>query len=216
VSRGNPEVSYVRVVGGPLRTNSYIVYSQGAGLVVDPGVEPDRIREALRSVGVEDVPYILLTHGHFDHVYFAAEISEELGAAVLIHPADLPLLRRAGRLGLLLYARRFRAPERLEHLSGGQVVRVGAIEVRILHTPGHTPGSICAVAGRLLLTGDTLFKGAVGSTRFPGGSWEALSSSLARLASLPGDYLVLPGHGEETTLEEERRSNPFLRRRWLG
>ena len=205
------EVSYVRVAGGPLQTNSYIVYSRGVGIVVDPGVEPARIREALRSAGVEEVPYVLLTHGHFDHVYFAAEVSEELNATVLIHPADLPLLRSAGRWGLLLYARRFRAPERLEHLEDRQVVRAGALEVRVLHTPGHTPGSVCAVTGNLLLTGDTLFKRTVGSTRF-GGSWEDLSASLARLVRLPGDYLVLPGHGEETTLEEERRANPFLRR----
>ncbi len=203
------------MVGGPLRTNSYIVYSQGVGIVVDPGVEAERIWEALRGVGVEDVPYVLLTHGHFDHVYFAAEVSEELGAAVLIHPADLPLMRNAGKWGFLLYARRFREPEHLEYLKDGQVVRAGAIEVGVIHTPGHTPGSVCAVAGRLLITGDTLFRRAVGATWLPGGSREALSASLARLAGLPGDYLVLPGHGEETTLEEERRENPFLRHaRW--
>ncbi|MEM0335561.1 MAG: MBL fold metallo-hydrolase [Thermofilum sp.] len=208
-----PAVRYARVVGGPLKTNSYVISAGGQGLVVDPGVEPGKLLEAVWKLGVEEVPYVLLTHGHFDHVYFAAEVSEKLGAAVLVHSADLDLMLSAGLWGAVFYRRRFRVPERVELVRDGDVLRAGEVEARIIHTPGHTPGSVCILAGSLLITGDTLFKGAVGATIFPGGSRERLEESLARLASLPGDYTVLPGHGEETSLERERRSNPFLKGR---
>lgn len=205
-------MKYVRVVGGPLRTNSYVVSGGAQGVVVDPGVEADKLLEAIRDLGVREVPYVLLTHGHFDHVYFAAEVSEELGAEVLIHSADLDLMRSAGLWGFALYGKRFHPPQRLKLLRDGDVIRFGELEALVIHTPGHTPGSVCVAVGRLLLTGDTLFKGSVGATIFPGGSREKLQSSLAKLAGLPGDYTVLPGHGEETTLDQERRTNPFLKR----
>lgn len=206
-----PFVKYLRVVGGPLKTNSYIIYSGGEGIVIDPGVGADRLVRAIREAGVTEVRYILLTHGHFDHVYFASEVSEALGAKVLIHPSDIGIMRSSGIWGTPLYGRRFQPPEEVEPVSDGQVVRAGELEARIIHTPGHTPGSICAIIDKLLVTGDTLFKGTVGATFFPGGSREKLQSSLEKLARLPGDYTVLPGHGDETSLERERRENPFLR-----
>lgn len=199
-------------VGG-LQTNCYILYGDDAahnGVVVDPGAEPDRI---LRAIAAENVTvrYILLTHVHFDHILAVKEILQATGAPLLVHRGDQAALTdpQLSLVGAVLPGQRYDlTADRL--LTDGDTVTAGALTFTVLHTPGHTPGSVCYVCGDVLVAGDTLFGGSAGRTDLPGGDPNALFRSLRRLAELEGDYTVLPGHGEETTLERERRCNPFM------
>ena len=187
---------------GDYMTNCYILNREGSGkcLIVDPGYEAARILDVLEEKHLEPEA-ILLTHGHFDHVGAVQDIAAETDCRVFLSREDLrlPPMMTNGRL---FYTDTYPTEGTLE-LAG--------ITIRILPTPGHTPGSVCLLAGDTMLSGDTLFRGSCGRTDFPGGSWEQISASLKTLAALPGNYRVLPGHGEETTLDEERRHNPYLR-----
>ena len=142
----------------------------------------------------------MLTHGHFDHVGAVRELFSETDCDVYISEADLSLPPMITN-GRLFYTHTYPA-------SGA--LTLAGLTFRVLPTPGHTPGSVCLLAGDTMFSGDTLFRGSCGRTDFPGGSWEQISASLKTLAALPGDYRVLPGHGEETSLEWERKHNPYL------
>lgn len=173
----------------------------GEGFVVDPGAEPDRIMACVKAHRL-DLTRIILTHHHSDHVAAAASVKARTGAKILAHPASRPGLQ--GEVALD------------GTLSDGEGFAFGDQEVRVIHTPGHTPGGICLlVAQRWLVTGDTLFIGNCGRTDLPGGDARALYDSLQRLKRLPGALLVLPGHdyGElpSRSLGEEKARNPTLR-----
>ena len=187
---------------GMLGANCYIAADEQAKscAVVDPGGEGGALAGWLRAQKLTP-KYVLLTHGHFDHVGGVKQLVEEFpGLPVYLHPEDTKL---TPELSKGLFWTDF-------YEDGDQIVMDG-ITFRVLHTPGHTPGSVCLQAGNVLLTGDTLFAGSCGRTDFPGGSWDQLMDSFARLAALPGDYSVLSGHGEGSTLEEERRRNPYMK-----
>lgn len=184
---------------GSLSTNCYILGCEEmrTAAIIDPGAQPKDILAALERLEL-DPAYILLTHGHFDHTGAISRLRKELpNIPVYLHPAEANLL---GINEIM--------PEVGEtHDYGeGHVLPVGTIAVRIYHTPGHTPGGVTLRAGYNLFTGDTLFKGSMGRTDL-GGDDAALRASLKRLGSLPGDFRVLPGHGDETTMEAERWSN---------
>ena len=186
---------------GPIGTNCYIVYNEDAGtaLVIDPGEEAERILALLEALKRKPAA-ILLTHGHFDHVGAVKKLAEKTGTPVYLHPADRelpPWLTRP-------------LPETLP-LSDGQILRFDGLELKVLHTPGHTPGGVCfRLEGEgVLFTGDSLFAGSCGRTDL-GGSWAELAASLRRLAALDGNDTVYPGHGEPTDLDTERGSNPYL------
>jgi hydroxyacylglutathione hydrolase len=182
-------------------------------MVIDPGGDFERIRDRLGALRVT-VDAILLTHGHVDHVGAAADLQKLTGAPVKLHGADrlvydlLPL--QAAMLGSL-------APPSAEvdlSLVDGAILRCGMTEIRVLHTPGHSPGSVGFLVEQgselRLFAGDTLFRGSVGRTDLWGGDAEALLRSIrSRLLTLPDHTVVIPGHGEFTTIGEERRSNPF-------
>ena len=196
---------------GPLGANCYIVSDPDAGVcaVVDPGGAGGELALRLERSGLR-VAAVFLTHGHFDHVGGAAALREATGAPVYLSGADraLPPDLTGGPL-----------PETAD-LREGDAHTVGAVTFRVLATPGHSAGSVCLTVDdgehRALLTGDTLFAGSCGRTDFPGGSTDALMASLARLSALEGNWPVLPGYGPASTLEEERRSNPFLRQAAAG
>jgi glyoxylase-like metal-dependent hydrolase (beta-lactamase superfamily II) len=201
-------------VVGPFAMNAWLVGcgETGQALLVDPGAEIPRVL-ALREPEGFRVGRIFLTHGHIDHAAGAAEARALTGAPVTIHADDLPWLealpRQAEMFGLELAA----PPEVDRSHQDGEEVRVGNHVGRVIHTPGHSPGSTCLhfEADGLLLTGDTLFAGSVGRTDLPGGDTERLARSIReRLFTLGDEVRFLPGHGPGGTIGEERRGNPFV------
>ena len=208
------------LVVGPIQTNCHIVACARTkrAMVVDPGGEPERIVAAVRDAKLS-VDWIVNTHGHGDHIAANGHLKGEFPDATLtIHPADAPMLG-SPRLNLsLVTGWDISSPAADVELMDGDDVAVGELTIRVIHTPGHTPGGIClhrpapaeGEAG-LLLCGDTLFRGGVGRTDLPGGDMAALIRAIkARLLTLPDETDVLPGHGPATTLGQERIANPFL------
>lgn len=189
---------------GPLGVNCCLLGDEaaGTGAVVDPGGSVDLLWREMAASGLK-FDKILLTHGHFDHTGAVEELRCALGGApVYLHAADAALLG-GDRL--------FPALGETAPYGEGDTVTVGGLAFSVLHTPGHTPGSVTLAGEGLLLTGDTLFAGSMGRTDFPGGSGRAMAASLRRLGELAGAWRVVPGHGEETTLDREREHNPYLR-----
>ncbi len=191
-----------RLVVGPLQTNCYVLHSDDEAVVIDPGAPEPRLLKAVEGHRVR-LRYILLTHAHFDHLEGARALKEAHPESLLcLHEADRPMLERFAP-GLKL--------ERALH--EGDLLEFAAEELKVWHTPGHSPGSVIFIheRERIIFTGDLLFAGSIGRTDLPGGSPAQMERSLRRLMQLEGDYRVLPGHGPETTLAQERVSNPFLR-----
>ncbi len=201
----------LRLPVGALQANCYLAYDENKeAAVIDPGAEEKRILSAAQERGLR-VAAILLTHAHADHILAARELREATGAPVVISAADAPALEDSDKNLIQIFlpgAEYSISADR--SLADGEEFAVGSLRFRLLLTPGHTVGSACYLCGDTLFSGDTLFCGGVGRTDLPGGSYEALERSLQRLAALPGNYTVLPGHGEETTLDAERASNPYM------
>lgn len=202
------------VVVGPLGVNCCLLgcESTGQGIVVDPGGDVELILAAIQRRGLTVVS-IVNTHGHFDHVGGNRLLQEATGAELLIHQADAPMLERvsavAGMYGL--QAENSPAPNRF--LEDGMTIPFGIHQLRVIHTPGHTPGGCCLYleAEQTLISGDTLFADGVGRTDLPGGSHEQLVASIRnRLFLLPDQVRVWPGHGPDTTIGHERHHNPYL------
>lgn len=205
-------IKYRRFVGGPLKTNAYLVYSGNSGVIVDPGLGLDAVVEVVEELGVK-IHLVIATHGHFDHVFYAGRASKLFNVELLIHESDIDLISKHKFLAEDLYGDALELPESMKLVNSDTTLRLGEeLEVEVLHTPGHTRGSLCVLIGNILVSGDTLFKGTIGRTDFPESSAEDMRRSLTRLVQLPRDYVVLPGHGELTTLEHERRTNPYLRK----
>ena len=199
---------------GHLESNCYIVTDDQSGeiAVIDPGFLQRSLINAVTKAK-DKIRLILLTHGHFDHLMGAAGVKELTGARVAIHALDAdglsdPRKSLAVHAGANFYKKQTPlAPDIL--LSDGDVLPLGSLRFQVLHTPGHTAGSVCFICSDVIFSGDTLFYESLGRTDFPTGSYEALAGSFKKLAALPGDYRVLPGHYEETTLAHERRYNPL-------
>ena len=186
---------------GLYQTNTYIIHDEAsqACCVIDPGYEASAILREVDRLDLQ-VEAVLLTHGHFDHVGAVKDIVAETDCHVYICEADLSLPPMFTN-GKLYYSHTYGEGDTL-HLAG--------LELSVLHTPGHTPGSVCLVCQNTMFSGDTLFEGSCGRTDI-GGSWPQIQASLARLAKLETDYIVYPGHGGSTTLAAEKRYNPYMR-----
>ncbi|MBI4187041.1 MAG: MBL fold metallo-hydrolase [Chloroflexi bacterium] len=200
-----------RLEVGPLGTNCYIVASEagGEGMIVDPGDEAERIVKAVRGLKV-DIKYIVLTHGHWDHIGSLGEVREATGARVAIHADDAEFLSAQSPAAMFSASSVSVPPDRL--LKDGDNIDIGDLRLLVLHTPGHTPGGICLLGNGMVFTGDTLFNAGIGRTDLPRGSYHQLISGIqAKLMVLPDSTIAYPGHGPETTIGAERRGNPFLR-----
>jgi hydroxyacylglutathione hydrolase len=202
---------------GPLQCNCTILADEQTreAIVIDPGDEVARIHHRLIALGLK-LKQILVTHAHIDHVGGALRLKRLTGAPILLNENDLTLLNmmetQAAWLGVA--TPETAAPD--ESLAEGQRVGLASYPAHVLHTPGHTQGSVCLHFAPLnmVITGDTLFAGSIGRTDLPGGdAHQILSSIHARLLTLPDETKVLPGHGPVTTIAAERRSNPFLQTR---
>ncbi len=197
----------IHSVLGELATNCYILLDEetNEAAVIDPADEAETLRGAIESAGAT-LRYILLTHGHRDHTLAAPELHRLFpDAAVYIHPAD------KGVVGIYRYPMEELIGPELKLYDDGDTLPLGKLSVEVLHTPGHTGGSVCLKCGSALFTGDTLFAGSMGRIDLPGAQPEKMMGSLARLARLEGDFDVYPGHMETTTMERERQSNLYLK-----
>ena len=187
---------------GDYQTNCYIIHDENSRkcCIIDPGYDADFILDRLDSLGLSPEA-ILLTHGHFDHVGAVKDLAAETQCQVYIHPDDLtmPPMMTAGPL---YYTKTY---------AEGTQLKLADLEIGVLHTPGHTPGSVCLVCENTIFAGDTLFRGSCGRTDLPGGDWATIIKSLKRLAALEGNFWVYSGHGPTTTLRDEKKYNPYMR-----
>lgn len=202
-----------RISGGPLPTNCYLLTDDATGdtAVIDPGFDDEELTRAVLAVGAEHVKLILLTHGHFDHIMGVAGIKRLTHAKVCIHSDDM-LFTTDNSLNLssMMTSSRMEPFTVDTSLNDGDIVELGSLGIRVIYTPGHTIGSCCYLVGDALFTGDTLMKCSCGRTDFPTGSHPQMLDSLEKLKNLEGDYHIYPGHECETTLEYERKNNPFM------
>lgn len=194
-------------------SNCYVLIDEQSGeaAVIDPSVS---WQTSFRRFG-DDLPkvkYILLTHGHFDHMLCLAEWKEKFGASVCLHKNDAECLGNSKKSYFLLFAGRdttFAPPDM--NLSDGDVIMLGSHEIKVIHTPGHTRGSVCYITEDNIFSGDTLLRGDIGRCDLYGGDINDMQTSIKKISSLTKDYKIFPGHGEKTTLKEELKNNSYLR-----
>ncbi|HEX3030650.1 MAG TPA: MBL fold metallo-hydrolase [Bacillota bacterium] len=197
---------------GPMGANCYIIGCEKTklGAVIDPGGEGKRILARVAELGLK-IEQIILTHGHIDHIMALEEVKSTTGAKIIIHKSDAGMLTD-GRKNLSGFmGRNMVFPPADTCVKGGDVLKLGELEIKVLHTPGHTPGGICLEVGGILISGDTLFECSIGRSDFPGGNHNTLIDSInTRLMVYPDETVVYPGHGPSTTIGYERKKNPFL------
>lgn len=193
--------------------NCYILLDDKSGdaLVVDPGCYSGRLEAMLKDMGIEKLRYILLTHGHFDHILGLSLLRQNFGGEVVIHKSDEACLWDE-RESLACF---FGTPQNKDKadilVSDGDELDFGEYKIRVMHTPGHTPGCVCYLIDDLMFSGDTLFSYSIGRTDFPSSSVTQMENSLRRIVSLETDYEVYPGHEGATTLFYEKGNNPYLK-----
>lgn len=196
---------------GPMQANCYIIECEEtkSAMVVDPGDEGIRIAGDIKKRGLQ-LDFIVDTHGHVDHIAANKDLVEEFSAPLCIHSADADMLVNP-QLNLSFFIGvPVSSPKADKLLADGDILKVGNIELKVIHTPGHSPGSMCLLGDDFIITGDLLFAGGIGRYDFPGSSYEQLIDSLQKVISLDDDLVVYPGHGPATTIGDERRTNPFL------
>lgn len=186
---------------GAYQTNCYLVWEDTSStcVVIDPGYEAETVLAEAKRLG-KTIEAILLTHGHFDHVGAVKDIAAETDCKVYLCEEDLSMPPQL-TAGTLYYT---------DLYGEGDVLKLAGLSFKVLHTPGHTPGSVCLQCEDTIFSGDTLFWGSCGRTDLPGGSWATIQKSLKRLAAISGDFKVYPGHGDDTRLDFERKMNPYM------
>jgi glyoxylase-like metal-dependent hydrolase (beta-lactamase superfamily II) len=199
------------IVVGTLQTNCYILQSDSAAIIVDPGDEPERIVRFVEDIKVKPTR-IIATHTHFDHVLGVDAIRAKLKIPFLIHRDDLSMLESMQSRVRQIMGFEVPPPPKVDsYLKDGDVLRVGEESIRVLHTPGHSPGSISVSGTGYVFTGDALFNQSIGRTDLPGGDLQTLIHSIKdRLFKLDDETVVYPGHGPETTIGDEKLANPFV------
>ena len=202
------------IVVGSFQENCWVIGNRrtGEGICVDPGDQPDEILAMARDMGVR-IKHIANSHAHIDHILGVRGVKEATGATFLLHPGDLEMARNtASMASRWMGAAIENPPDPDQFLSDGDEIDVDGLKLKVLHTPGHTPGSVCFYANGVVFAGDTLFAGSIGRTDLPGGDYdEEMGSIVERLLALPDDTIVLPGHMDQTTIGHERQRNPYVR-----
>ena len=217
MTTSDPEVTEIIVRGivvGQFTENCWVIGNRrtGEGICVDPGDQPDEVLAMARDMGLR-IKYIANSHAHIDHILGVGAVRDATGAKFLLHAGDLEMARNTatmakGWMGIDIV----NPPDPDAFLSDGDDIDIDGLKLKVLHTPGHTRGSVCFYANGVLFAGDTLFQGSVGRTDLPGGDEaEELASIVDRLLVLPDETIVLPGHMAQTTIGEERQRNPFVR-----
>ena len=201
-----------RLAVGPLEANCFLIGDEDSrkAMVIDPGDEPDRIMAGVKADNLS-LEYIVCTHAHFDHVGAVPDIKDETGAKIIIHKDELEIYQGARDMAAFWGYDIAPLPEADILVEDGDEIRLGSLSFRVLHTPGHSPGGMCLFGAGVVVTGDTLFAGAVGRTDFHGGDINKLKESFQRLLSLPPETEVLAGHGPNSTIGRERSENFFLK-----
>ena len=199
------------LVVGQLQTNCYVIESQGQALVVDPGDEPERILRFIKDLNVRPTE-IIATHTHFDHVLGVNGVRKTTKTPFLIHRDDLPMLESMQSRVRQFMGFEVPPPPKVDgYLKDGELLKLGDETIRVLHTPGHSTGSISLAGDGYVLTGDALFNQSIGRTDLPGGDLDTLVHSIReRLFRLDDETIVYPGHGPETTIGDEKLGNPFV------
>jgi len=198
---------------GPMGNNTYVIVDDATGeaALVDPSFDSEELWPEIEQLGV-NLRYLLNTHAHFDHIIGNAFYAEKAGVPIALHRDDLPLLRALPEQGRMFGFDVVPSPEPTIWLEEGKSLTLGETQIGVLHTPGHSPGSVTFLAGDSAIVGDCLFAGSIGRTDLPGASLQTLLHAIqTRLLTLPDSTLILPGHEENTTIGRERRTNPFLR-----
>ena len=196
---------------GSFASNCYIVGDDTTkeGMIIDPGAEASHILQSVDTLGL-NIIWIVLTHSHFDHIGALSEVKEATNASVAIHENDADTLQNQSHMRMFgISMDNPPSPDRL--LKDNDVIDIGNLHFKVLHTPGHTQGGICLLTDGIVFSGDTLFNFGIGRADFPGASYEQELDSIQRkLMVLPDNTIVYPGHGLDTTIGVERRANPFL------
>ncbi|MBF0223996.1 MAG: MBL fold metallo-hydrolase [Desulfobacterales bacterium] len=197
---------------GPIAANCFIVGCKKTkeAVVIDPGDEVDKILITLANSNLK-VKYILNTHGHFDHVGGNKQLKKATGAELIIHSLDAPMLSMVSNGAMIFGLRCDDSPPPDRLIADGDIINFGEISLKVIHTPGHTPGGVCFYTNGSVFVGDTLFAGSIGRTDFPGGDYEALIKSIhTKLFPLSDNVTVYTGHGPETTIQNEKLYNFFV------
>jgi hydroxyacylglutathione hydrolase len=202
---------YKMIIVGALETNCYLVYDPETldCAVVDPGSEPEKIYPVIAEEGLRPV-VLLNTHGHVDHIGANRDIKDKFHVPLIIHSGDKAMLTKTQSLELSLLLNAQDSPPADRTFADGDTIKIGKGGLKVLHTPGHTPGSVSLLGDGFLLSGDTLFFEGVGRTDLPGGNQAQLERSIReKIMTLPDDTVVLPGHGPLTTVGQERQNTIF-------
>ncbi len=204
-----------QLIVGSMAVCCYIVScgKTGKAAIIDPGGDEERILAEVKKAGL-DVIHIIVTHGHPDHVCGNRRLKEATGAAIIMHSADAAFFSQPEIQHYFSMLGLEPSPPADRLVEDGDIIEMGEERLRVMHTPGHTPGGICLLCGSDLITGDTLFVGGIGRTDFPGGSHQELMESIkTKLLILPDETVVWPGHGyggKQSTIGEERQTNPYF------
>lgn len=201
------------VIVGALETNCYLVYCTESleCAIVDPGAEAQKIFHLITKKSLNPV-VLLNTHGHIDHIGANKDIKERFNIPLCIHALDKSMLENVQQLELSFFLGAKESPSPDKYLEDGDMVKLGKSSLQVIHTPGHSPGSVSFLGDGFILSGDTLFYGGVGRADLPGGSWDELERSIKnKILTLPDETIVLPGHGPATSVGQERNLNPFIK-----
>lgn len=205
-------MDYEMIVVGALETNCFLVYCEETQecAIVDPGAEGDKIFALISEKGFKPV-VILNTHGHVDHIGANRDMKERFNIPLRIHSLDSPMLGETQQSELSFFLQASTSPPADSFFEEGDKIEIGKFSLDVIHTPGHSPGSVSFIGDGFLLSGDTLFCQGVGRTDLPGGNWEEMVSSVKnKIFTLPEEMVVLPGHGPSTSVGREKNTNPFI------